>query len=78
MEGLRTEGTRTTMTIPAGGMGNELPITIVSERWYSPDLQTNILLKHSDPRFGETMYQLTGGYKIEKDMLPPPRILHHQ
>ncbi|PYV41388.1 MAG: hypothetical protein DMG06_17230 [Acidobacteria bacterium] len=59
IEGLQAEGTRTTITIPAGHIGNELPIQIVSERWYSPELQTVLLSKHSDPRFGETVYQLT-------------------
>ena len=39
IEGIRAEGTRTTMTIPAGAMGNVLPIEVVSERWYSPELQ---------------------------------------
>jgi hypothetical protein len=59
IEGLEAEGTRSTMTIPAGKIGNELPIRIVSEQWYSPELQVTLLSKHSDPRFGETIYQLT-------------------
>jgi hypothetical protein len=67
MEGLVVEGTRTTITIPAGEMGNELPIQVVSERWYSPDLQTNVMTRHSDPRFGETVYQLTRIGRGEQD-----------
>jgi TonB family protein len=59
VEGVEAEGTRTTITFPAGSMGNERPINIVSERWYSPELQTVVLTKHSDPRFGETSYRLT-------------------
>jgi TonB family protein len=59
IEGVEAEGTRTTITIPAGMMGNERPINIVSERWYSPELQTVVMTKHSDPRFGETNYRLT-------------------
>jgi hypothetical protein len=59
IEGLEAEGTRSTITIPAGKIGNELPIRIVSEQWYSPELQVTLLSKHSDPRFGETLYQLT-------------------
>jgi TonB family protein len=59
IEGVEAEGTRTTITFPAGMMGNERPINIVSERWYSPELQTVVLSKHSDPRFGETNYRLT-------------------
>ena len=35
-DGVRAEGTRTTMTIPAGAMGNVLPIEVTTERWYRP------------------------------------------
>lgn len=59
IEGVEAEGTRTTITFPAGSMGNERPINIVSERWYSPELQTVVMTRHSDPRFGETNYRLT-------------------
>jgi hypothetical protein len=80
IEGVEAEGTRTTITIPAGEIGNELPILIVSERWYSSELQIPVLTKNSDPRFGETTYrvinirkedpdpslfQVPAGYKIE-------------
>ncbi|HEY9404601.1 MAG TPA: energy transducer TonB [Pyrinomonadaceae bacterium] len=58
IEGVEAEGTRTTITFPAGMMGNERPINVVSERWYSPELQTVVLSKHSDPRFGETSHRL--------------------
>ncbi|MDX6694320.1 MAG: hypothetical protein QOF02_1923 [Blastocatellia bacterium] len=60
IEGVEAEGTRETFTIPAGEIGNEQPIQIVSERWFSPALQTVVLSKHSDPRFGETTFRLTG------------------
>ena len=59
IEGVEAEGTRTTTTIPAGAVGNEAPIQIVSERWYSPELQTVVMTRHSDPRFGETTFRLT-------------------
>jgi hypothetical protein len=59
IEGIEAEGTRTTVTIPAGEIGNERPIEIVSERWYSPELQLVVMTRHSDPRFGETTYKLT-------------------
>jgi hypothetical protein len=60
MEGVTVEGTRTTMTIQAGEIGNELPIKIVSERWFSPELKVLLMSRQSDPRFGETTYRLTG------------------
>lgn len=59
MEGVEVEGTRTTVTIPAGQIGNELPIDIVSERWVSPELKVLVMSRRSDPRFGETTYRLT-------------------
>jgi hypothetical protein len=58
IEGVRAEGTRTTMTIEANAIGNHMPIVIVSERWYSPELQVVVLTRRSDPRFGETVYKL--------------------
>jgi hypothetical protein len=65
MEGIAVEGTRTTMTIPAGEIGNERPIHIVSERWFSPDLKVLVMSRQSDPRFGETTYRLTNLNRAE-------------
>jgi TonB family protein len=59
VEGVEAEGTRSTVTIPAGEIGNDRPIEIVSERWYSNELQTVVMTRHSDPRFGESTYRLT-------------------
>lgn len=59
IEGVEAEGTRTIVTIPAGEIGNEREIQVVSERWYSQELQTIVMTRHSDPRFGENSYRLT-------------------
>jgi hypothetical protein len=59
IEGVEAEGTRTTITIPAGEIGNERAIEIVSERWYSAELQMDVMTRHNDPRSGETIYRLT-------------------
>jgi hypothetical protein len=59
VEGVEAEGSRVTVTIPAGEIGNEQPINIISERWYSNELQTVVMTRHSDPRHGETIYRLT-------------------
>jgi hypothetical protein len=67
MEGVAVEGKRVTRTIPAGQIGNTQPIEITSEVWTSPDLQVIVMSKHSDPRFGETTYQLTGIQRAEPD-----------
>jgi hypothetical protein len=58
IEGVEAEGTRTTLTIAAGEIGNALPIRIVDENWYSPELQMMVSTKHTDPRSGETNYRL--------------------
>jgi hypothetical protein len=67
MEGVRVEGTRTLTTIPAQQIGNERPIEIVSEKWYSPELQVQVMTRHSDPRFGETTYKLVNINRAEPD-----------
>lgn len=58
LEGLLVQGTRMKDTIPAGAMGNERPIEIVTERWYSKDIDAMVLQRFADPRVGETIYQL--------------------
>jgi hypothetical protein len=58
VEGVRVEGRRMTTTIAAGAVGNEWPITIVSEEWTSPDLQVLVLTDRKDPRAGDSSYKL--------------------
>jgi hypothetical protein len=60
IEGVRVEGRRMTKTIAAGAIGNEWPITIVSEEWTSPDLQVLVLTDRKDPRNGDSSYKLQG------------------
>jgi hypothetical protein len=67
IEGLDATGTRTTITIPAGAIGNERAIEVVSERWYSPELQVVVSSTHRDPRFGDNTYRLTGIQRVEPD-----------
>ncbi|HYE88358.1 MAG TPA: hypothetical protein VEA16_18475, partial [Vicinamibacterales bacterium] len=85
IDGVLVEGTRVTSRVPAGAVGNQRPIDIVSERWFSPELRVVVASTLSDPRFGETTYRLTniqrtepaaerfrvpGDYKIQ-DIQPP-------
>ena len=53
IDGVHVTGTRMTHIIPAGQMGNEKPITVTSERWYSPELKATVSTKHDDPWAGE-------------------------
>jgi hypothetical protein len=68
IEGISADGTRTTMTIPAGAVGNVNPIDVVTERWFSKDLQMEVLISRRDPRAGDTVYRLTNIVRTE----PPP------
>jgi hypothetical protein len=67
IEGVAAQGSRITRTIPAGEMGNELPIVITTETWYSPDLKLLVMSKSIDPRMGETTYKLTNLSRSEPD-----------
>ena len=93
VEGVEAEGTRTTTTIPAGEIGNEQPILIVWEKWYSPELQTVVMSRHSDPLVGETIYRLTnitrgepartlfevpGDYTVKEMPAPTTRIMRRK
>jgi len=57
-DGVEAEGSRTTTTIPAGAIGTELPIEIVSETWRSRELGLVVMSRQTDPRFGETVHRL--------------------
>jgi hypothetical protein len=67
MEGVVVTGVRTTRTIPAGKIGNDRPINIVTEVWTSPELKTIVLSKRNDPRFGEQTFKLTTIQRGEPD-----------
>ncbi|MDQ2777560.1 MAG: hypothetical protein M3Y57_21995 [Acidobacteriota bacterium] len=65
VEGVPAQGTRITRTIPAGQFGNEQPMIITTETWYSPDLKVLVMSKSSDPRMGDTTYTLTNIQRAE-------------
>ena len=67
IEGVVANGTRTTLTIPAGQIGNDSPISVVTEEWTSPDLKAIVYSKRSDPRMGERTFQLTNLQRGEPD-----------
>jgi hypothetical protein len=67
VEGILAKGSRTTTTIPAGALDNEQPIRIVSEEWFSQELQVLVMTKHSDPRVGDTTYRLVHISRTEPD-----------
>jgi hypothetical protein len=58
IEGVLCSGTRDTITIPSGQIGNERPVVIVTETWTSPAIGALVQSSTTDPRFGQTTYQL--------------------
>jgi hypothetical protein len=66
IEGVECTGTKETSTTPAGTVGNDRAIETVTERWYSPDLQLDVMTKTTDPRFGETTYRLGNIIRAEQ------------
>jgi hypothetical protein len=70
IEGLEAEGTRTTVTVPPGDLGNGMPIEIVTERWVSRELEVPVLIRFADPRTGERLYRLTSISRAE----PSPQL----
>jgi len=80
VNGVQAEGVRVTRTIPAGAIGNDKAIEVVTERWYSPDLQIAVLTTHTDPMMGTvtakmvsvvrgdpdpSLFQVPSDYKLE-------------
>jgi hypothetical protein len=65
MEGVNAEGVRVTNTIEQGAIGNDRPIQSITERWYSQELQTNVMTKRTDPRNGEEVVKLTNVHRGE-------------
>jgi hypothetical protein len=67
VNGLQAEGVRVTRTIAAGSIGNDKPIDVVTERWYSPDLQIAVMTVHSDPMMGTVTTKLNNVTRGDPD-----------
>jgi hypothetical protein len=65
VEGVEAEGNRTTITVPAGRVGNDRPLEFVTENWYSSELQVLVLSIHKDPYVGDNVYRLTNVVRTE-------------
>ncbi len=73
--GLETFGTRETLVIEAGLIGNDTPIQTTREYWYSPKLGVNLSSKLQDPRIGTQDFEVSDIVLGEPDSklfrLPP-------
>lgn len=74
IEGVKAQGTRITSTIPAGAIGNDLPLVTTIERWHSSALEIDVLVEHNDPRMGKVTYRLTGLQRVDPSpsLFAPP------
>jgi len=70
--GVLATGKRTMTVIALGKIGNDQPITVVHEEWYSPDLKVVVKSVDSDPRSGERTMELTGLTRGD----PDPALFH--
>jgi hypothetical protein len=65
IEGVNSDGSRVVATLEAGAIGNDRPIQTVNERWFSQELQTVMMTKHTDPRTGEESFRLVNVSRTE-------------
>jgi hypothetical protein len=66
--GVEATGIRITRVIPAGKEGNDQPVTITNERWFSTKLPRMILLSiDNDPRSGVMTTEMTEIERGEPD-----------
>ena len=74
LEGIDCNGSRQTITIPADAIGNEKPISIVTETWFAPSIDAVVQSTTEDPRYGKTTYQLSNVQTSEpaRSLFEPP------
>ncbi|MGP0017483.1 MAG: hypothetical protein ACLPHP_02845 [Candidatus Sulfotelmatobacter sp.] len=67
VDGLNLIGTRETVSISAGAVGNSQPLVTTKEYWYSPDLQVNLAVIRKDPREGTQVIRVVDLSRTEPD-----------
>jgi hypothetical protein len=67
IEGMDVTGTRETTTIDPGLLGNNRPMVVTREFWYSAELETNLTVTRNDPRDGRQVVRLVDLSRNEPD-----------
>jgi hypothetical protein len=67
IEGVTTIGTRREQTFAPGTVGNDKPITVTVEQWYSPDLGVVVLASQQTSTGAELTYRLHDIKRSEPD-----------
>lgn len=83
--GIEAIGTRETVSVNAGAMGNNGTVEFTTEYWYSPRLDLNLILKRTDTLHGtqlisvsdlslsepdSSLFALPAGYKVVDERSP--------
>jgi hypothetical protein len=73
-QGVKAIGTRVVRTIPAGVLGNEMPITSTLESWFSPDLGMPVQITQKSSIGGEVTLTVEQLARAEQDpaLFAPP------
>jgi len=67
IDGLPVVGTRETITLNPGVVGNAEPLTTIDEYWYSPDLDLTLSITRKDPRGGTLVIHVVDLTRSEPD-----------
>jgi hypothetical protein len=67
IEGLNVTGSRLEFTLEAGAVGNDKPITVRTDQWFSPDLGVVVSSTNHDPMIGDSTYRLEQINRAEPD-----------
>lgn len=67
IDGIQVEGTRTSITTPMGGEGNDRPLSRVCEVWHAKELKITMLSKCTDPRSGSSTLRIQNLERSEPD-----------
>lgn len=59
ISGVEAHGLRDTRTVAAGQEGNEVPLKVVAETWFSEKYGFNLAGSSDDPRLGKSSYEIT-------------------
>jgi hypothetical protein len=89
IDDLNTIGTRESVTLAPGTIGNDKQVTLSRDFWYSPELKTNLQVIRNDPRDGvitlslviqsrtepdPSSFAVPAGYRVVPPHSPPPPV----
>jgi len=67
MDGINVVGSKETITINPGVVGNSQALSVTREFWYSPELQVNLAITRKDPREGTQVVRVYEVSRSEPD-----------